>query len=91
MLERVVARGATSGRGDVRARSPCRFVLPLIHFINSVPLFLKRQCDRTLGDDNEATAATTIARFNRVRAPRRRPSTLGIYDSTPSIASVVNV
>ena len=36
-----------------RARSHCRFVLPLIHFIPdslrySVPLFLKRQCDRTL-------------------------------------------
>jgi hypothetical protein len=32
----------------------CRFVLPFIHFIPdsltySVPLFLKRQCDRTLG------------------------------------------
>ena len=36
-----------------RVRSHCRFVLPLIHFIpfslrESVPLFLKRQCDRTL-------------------------------------------
>jgi hypothetical protein len=38
---------------SVRARSYCRFVLPLIHFIqgslaHSAPLFLKRQCDRTL-------------------------------------------
>ena len=37
-----------------RARSHCRFAPPLIHFIPdsltySVPLFLKRQCDRTLG------------------------------------------
>jgi hypothetical protein len=41
-----------------RARSHrhkhCRFVRPLVHFIPylrtySVPLFLKRQCDRTLG------------------------------------------
>jgi hypothetical protein len=36
-----------------RARSHCRFVLPLIHFIpgslrGSVPLLLKRQCDRNL-------------------------------------------
>ena len=36
-----------------RARSHCRFVLPFIRFIPdsltySVPLFLKRQCDRTL-------------------------------------------
>ena len=35
-------------------RSHCRFVLPLIHFvpyslIYSVRLFLKQQCDRTLG------------------------------------------
>ena len=40
--------------GWARARSHCRFVPPLIHFIpdsltQSVPLFLKRQCDRTLG------------------------------------------
>jgi arylsulfatase A-like enzyme len=45
----------TSDHGDIRARSHCRFVLPLIHFIPdsltySVALFLKRQCDRTLGD-----------------------------------------
>ena len=41
-------------RGYSRARSHCRFVLPLIHFIPypltyPVHLFLKRQCDRTLG------------------------------------------
>ena len=39
--------------GRPRARSHCRFAPPLIHFITdlltySVPLFLKRQCDRTL-------------------------------------------
>ena len=39
-----------------RVRSQCRFALPLIHFIpdalrDSVPLFLKRQCDRTLRPD----------------------------------------
>jgi hypothetical protein len=37
-----------------RVRSHCRFVLSVIHFIlglliDSVPLFLKQQCDRTLG------------------------------------------
>jgi hypothetical protein len=42
------------GRGLGRARSHRRFVLPFIHFIPglltySVPLFLKRRCDRTLG------------------------------------------
>jgi hypothetical protein len=40
--------------GLLRARSHCRFVLPRIRFIQdlltySVPLFLKRQCDGTLG------------------------------------------
>jgi hypothetical protein len=41
--------------GAPRARSHCRFLLPLIHLIipdlltYSAPLFLKRQCDRTLG------------------------------------------
>jgi hypothetical protein len=44
---------ARSGGGG-RARSHCRFVPPLIHFIPdftlaSVPRFLKRQCDRILG------------------------------------------
>ena len=38
----------------IMARSHCRYVLPRIHFIPesltySVPLFLNRQCDRTLG------------------------------------------
>jgi hypothetical protein len=42
------------GHGARRARSHCHFVPPLIHFIPdsltySAPLFLKRQCDRTLG------------------------------------------
>ena len=40
--------------GGARARSHCHFVPPLIRFIPglltySVPLFLKRQRDRTLG------------------------------------------
>jgi hypothetical protein len=40
--------------GGSRARSHCCFAPPLIRFIPdsltySVPLFLKRQCDRTLG------------------------------------------
>ena len=45
--------GAARG-GQRRARSQCRFVLPVTHFIPdsltySVPIFLKRRCDRTLG------------------------------------------
>jgi ankyrin repeat protein len=44
--------------GADRARSHCRVALPLIHFIPdsltySMSLFLKRQCDRTLGADPE--------------------------------------
>jgi hypothetical protein len=45
-----------AAHGGDRARSHCRFVLPLIHFTldsltYSVPLFLKRHYDRTLGGD----------------------------------------
>ena len=41
-------------QGGLRVRLHCRFVLPLINctpesLTYSVPLFLKRQCDRTLG------------------------------------------
>jgi hypothetical protein len=41
-------------RGAARARPRCRFAPQLIHFIPdsltcSVPLFLKRQCERSLG------------------------------------------
>ena len=48
--------------GRVRARSHCRFVLPLINFIQnsltySVPLILTRQCDLTLGRVHRAADA----------------------------------
>ena len=48
---RDAARGAV--RLHLRVRPRCRFALLLTHFIpdslrESVPLFLKRQCDRTL-------------------------------------------
>jgi hypothetical protein len=56
--------GGARGRGGTggRARSHCRFAPPLTHFIpdsptSSVPLFLKRQCDRT----QEARAADAAA------------------------------
>ena len=47
-------RAAGGQRGARRARSYCRFVPPFICFIPDslkylVTLFLKRQCDRTLG------------------------------------------
>jgi hypothetical protein len=52
-LPAVTALVALGRRPVVRARSHCRFVLLLIQFIPnsltySVPLYLKRQCDRTL-------------------------------------------
>jgi hypothetical protein len=52
------AQDGAAGGGAARARSHCRFVLPLIYLIPdsltySVALFLKRQCDRTLGDADE--------------------------------------
>jgi hypothetical protein len=56
-------------QGDDRARSHCRFLLPPIHFIldsltYAVPLFLKRQCDRTLGEERE------MILFSMLLAPR---------------------
>ena len=45
------------GRGAERARSQCRFAPPLFCVIftltHSIPLLLKRQCDRTLGANAE--------------------------------------
>jgi hypothetical protein len=56
VLPSVAARAALEQArpGPPRARAHCRSVLPLVHFIPdsltySVLLFLKRQCDRTLG------------------------------------------
>ena len=56
---RAVALGARAlpprlADGAARARPHCRVVLPLIHFTSdvltySMPLFLRRQCDQTLG------------------------------------------
>jgi hypothetical protein len=51
---------------QVRARSHCRFVRPLTHFIPYsltylVPLFLTRQCDRTLQQLPYAVVAATRA------------------------------
>jgi hypothetical protein len=53
-LRRLHDFGAAAQHGRRRARSYCRFILPLIKFIPysltySVPLFMKRQCDRILG------------------------------------------
>jgi hypothetical protein len=65
-LEALAAGPQAAPGGAARARSHCRFVPPLIHFIpdlltRSAPLFLKRQCDRTLG------AARDGRRERRVR------------------------
>jgi hypothetical protein len=54
LILRLGPLGRRGRRDGGRARSHCRFVPPLIPFIPesltySVPLFLKRQCDRTLG------------------------------------------
>ena len=65
-----------------RARSHCRFVLLLIHFIPysliySVPLFLKQQCDRTLARDPGLPQRDLAQRMfwaprNRVCGPESR-------------------
>ena len=64
-------RGGGPG-GAARAQSHCRVVPPRIHFIPdsltySVPLFLNRQCDRTLG-----LPALPLRRPARLRGLRHR-------------------
>jgi hypothetical protein len=51
--------------GEIRAWSHYRFAPPLTHFIPdfltySVPLFLKRQCDRTLGEMKKVTGVSHL-------------------------------
>ena len=62
-----------------RARLHCRFVLPLIRFIPDsltypVPLFLKRQCDRTLAVHPEGCEAEDQRLGRPAAARRRRPA-----------------
>jgi hypothetical protein len=62
------------GRGMHRARSHCRFVRPLIHFTPdsltySVPLFLKRQCDRTLGMHGVVARVPPVVKAGDAAAP----------------------
>jgi hypothetical protein len=52
----------------IGARSRCRFAPPLIHSIPdsltySVPLFLKRKCDRTPGHDRHPRGPDVLGRF----------------------------
>jgi hypothetical protein len=72
--------------GPSRARSHCRVVLPLVHFIPdsltySVPLYLKRQCDRTLGLTHGAVPAALV-RGAAGRSKRKR----GAPPETPAAA-----
>ena len=67
----------TGTGGGLRARSHCCFAPPLIHFIpdsrtSSVPLFLKRQCDQTLGGLQHR--AFKISRFPDFGGERRDKS-----------------
>ena len=60
--------------GELRARSHCRFVIPLIHFMPdsltySVLLYLKRHCDRTAGGHREGG----LPRHHHQSLPRGRP------------------
>ena len=67
-----------TSNGKFRARSHCRFVLPLIHFIPdsltySAPEFLKRQCDRTLGKLSRAFAAVDELVYKDAKVPVQCP------------------
>ena len=80
MARMVIAHNsAGTNGGKSRARSHCRFVLPPIHLIPesltySVPLLLKRQCDRTLGKSAEIFCAPlTIFQVRRARGARGVP------------------
>ena len=62
-------------RGSARARPRCRFVLLRIHFIPglltySVPLFLRRQCDRTPGSRIARTSKGARSRAGGCRMER---------------------
>ena len=66
-------------RQPSRAQSYCRFVRPLIHFtpylrIDSVPLFLKRQCDPTVqpGRAGEPSPDCALCRVDHERLANHR-------------------
>ena len=75
-------RRAEAAEGVGRARSHCRFVLLRIHFIPYlltylVPLFLKRQWDRTLGVDGVlGQRRPATSRATSEQAPGRDPPPL---------------
>jgi hypothetical protein len=70
-LALINAHNAAADRGEhrCRARSHCHVVLPLIHVMPdsltySIPLHLKRPCDRTLGEHSFWLAANQFADMN---------------------------
>jgi hypothetical protein len=83
--------------GELRARSHCRFAPPLIHFITysrmySVPLLLKRQCDRAPGELRRWPFMAALARqllllHHQLAAfevdPRRLPALLRDHEPEP--------
>jgi hypothetical protein len=77
-------RLAGGGPGAARARSHCRFALPLIHCIPesltySVPLYLKRQRGRAPGAARGAARAAAGRGRADVRQPRgHRPERQGV-------------
>jgi hypothetical protein len=76
----------------VRARSHCCFVLSLIHFIpdsltESVPLFLKRQCDRTLTQVRAAAVALATAESDWLDVGRWEGWRPGGWPDFPEVAA----
>ena len=79
----------SAARGASRARSHCRFAPPLIRFIPysrtyAVPLFLKRQCDRTLD------ARRPPRRRSRPRARSAGCSTRAL-EAAPGLGRIVTL
>jgi hypothetical protein len=77
---------AKISEGERRAPSHCRFVLQHIHFMPdsltySVPLFLKRQCDRTPGEravllEKEHDIKFMDSKKGKGKVPRPAPAPL---------------
>jgi hypothetical protein len=89
------AAGAEPGQGRTRARSHCRLAPPLIHSIPdlltySVPRFLKRQCDRTLGRTAEDLQSAAEGRAQRAAGGAAGPGLQAQADrSGPASAGAV--
>jgi hypothetical protein len=79
---------SSDAEGEPRARSHCRFVPPLVRFIPDlltylVPLFLKRQCDRTPGKPRTNFSHETRVRNACQTQPTREKGAVSAQSPAP--------